>query len=93
MGHDYKYTGNHPCIPSSHGNIRGIRHHPKFQYDCGRKYASADVRNPGILAGGPHCHVSHVRPVSYTHLPTFCSRCLFYFIRKVVITHDKSKVR
>ena len=28
----------------------------------------------------------------YGH-PTFCSRCLFYFIRKVVITHDKSKVR
>ena len=61
MGHDYKYTGNHPCIPSSHGNIRGIRHHPKFQYDCGRKYASADVRNPGILAGGPHCHISNLR--------------------------------
>ena len=71
MGHDYKYTGNHPCIPSSHGNIRGIRHHPKFQYDCGRKYASADVRNPGILAGGPHCHVSHVRHARHVHVIPF----------------------
>ena len=39
-----------------------------------------------------HLHIMSNLFDCYGH-PTFCSRCLFYFIRKVVITHDKSKVR